>query len=535
MTSSTPPSPTPAEAELLIARVLAGDATPKEVGQLAALCKTHPAILETLAQHTLTERLLQTTLKDPHGTLFASEITLRLSPPPIVPFPPTPREDLPSRVHRSLRSQRWQQRLLQTAAALLCGGALLWTLSSNPAAARIERTEALGALSPIQSGRALQAGETLRFDAGFVSLRFQCGAQVLLEGPAELRIDDAWHGFLSKGRAVATVGRAARGFTLDGPGGRLVDLGTKFAVSVEPQKAMEVHVLEGLVEATAQGQNTPVRLTQNQALRLEGGTSEPLQTTDPSAFVTLLPPKSSAAPRFVHWSFEENSTRFLNRGNGLGGKNGQLQLHPAPGTPQTSALKGPFGNALSLQGNGTYAESPFRGIGGAAPRTVAFWVQVPSDFDPRQGYAIVSWGSRMQDGAAWQISINPVPEEGPVGRLRVGVNRGPVVGTTDLRDGRWHHCAVVLYGGPKADVSTHVLLYVDGILESALRKAVMPVQTDTESPLAHGIWIGRNLSITTNGKGPSFRGAIDEMFIFDSAMGQAEIQHLMQHNTPKRL
>jgi hypothetical protein len=168
---------------------------------------------------------------------------------------------------------------------------------------------------------------------------------------------------------------------------------------------------------------------------------------------------------------------------------------------------------------------------------VAFWVKVPSDFRPQEGYAVVSWGSRIQNGAAWQISVNPAEDEGPVGRLRVGVHQGPVVGSTDLRDDHWHHCAVVMYGGKGVDIATHVLLYIDGKLEPAARKAVMPVQTDTQSPLAHGVWLGRNL--TKNAapqnkdafRGPSFRGGIDEVYIFDSAMNQTQIRQLMERNT----
>ncbi|MEI6714443.1 MAG: LamG-like jellyroll fold domain-containing protein [Verrucomicrobiota bacterium] len=527
-------TPENTEAETLIARSISNEITHEEASRLAQLCHNDPTVLESLATQILTHRLLFQAFQDRSDQRFASEVAFRLQSEI---SSDAGHSSLANKVGRILQFERYRKQILRLAAMVTVGCGLVWMWSEDSATARIERVEALSSVEPFQSGQALPAGKWIRFESGIIDLRFGCGAKVLVEGPAELEIQDAWHGYIRKGRVVASVGRRARGFTLDGPGGRLVDLGTKFAVSVEDGKGMELHVLEGLVEATPQGQKEALRVTKNKAIRLGGGTTEALVEADSGAFVTALPPKPRTFPRWIQWSFEEQGIQFQDRGHGLGPDSG-LALHLPSSHPERTRVSGPFGEALQFDGDGTYAASPFKGIGGSEPRSVAFWVKVPADLKNTEGYAILSWGSRIQQGAAWQISINPTEKEGPVGRLRIGVHNAPVVGTRDLRDDQWHHCAVVMYGGSGADISTHVLLYVDGKLEPAARKTVMPVQTDTLSPFAHGVWLGRNLTVRPPTpheifSGPSFRGAVDEVFIFDAAIGQEEILRLMRTNAPR--
>ena len=144
-------------------------------------------------------------------------------------------------------------------------------------------------------------------------------------------------------------------------------------------------------------------------------------------------------------------------------------------------------------------------------------------------------------GGAWQVSVNGTGNDGPLGRLSIGTHRGQVIGTTDLRDGEWHHCAVVMYGDEEGapNTATHILLYVDGELEPAARKSMYAVNTDSSpggdrSP--HGIWIGRNLGFEFEGGlaaeeyGRFFRGDLDEMVICDAALSQKQIVRLMQDN-----
>jgi hypothetical protein len=252
-------------------------------------------------------------------------------------------------------------------------------------------------------------------------------------------------------------------------------------------------------------------------------------------------------PGYIHWSFDEVVGGIVaNSGRDLG-VDGQTRLDllsypdkaPAPGKgPQL--IEGVAGMGLSLDGKGVYAESPFPGIGGNASRTVALWVRVPKDLnkDSLSGHGIISWGS-LSGPSAWQMSANTLAEDGPVGRLRLGIyDNGRIIGTTDLRDNQWHHIAVVMYGGSRASIATNVMLYVDGKPEIVTRKTRTEINTDVLNA-GHGVWLGRNVAypdpVRKGDPAPQFfKGDVDEVFIFDGALSCEEINSLMRtHQAPQ--
>jgi len=141
----------------------------------------------------------------------------------------------------------------------------------------------------------------------------------------------------------------------------------------------------------------------------------------------------------------------------------------------------------------------------------------------------------VEEGEAWQISVNPKAETGALGRLRVGRIGEPIIGTTDLRDDRWHHVAVVFYGGDHPDATTQVLMYVDGQLERTHRKSMPIVHTDTASIGSKKVAFGLNIGPVGKrpGKPPEwlvFRGCMDEVFICDGALSQSQVRELMARN-----
>jgi hypothetical protein len=519
----------------LVAGALADELTPGQASSLLEACRREPALVEELTRLTVTERLLAHLHLCDDDEAFVREVQLRLRAT----------EPAPGKI---LRPFPWWQpvwKLAAAAAVLLLLGSLILAprLRSRPeASAMVMRTEAVS-LSPGQPALAIGQqlpAQRLQLDSGLLELRFTSGATVILEGPADFEVVGAMRCVLHCGAVVARVPEQARGFTVDGPRGRLVDLGTEFGVRVGKSGDTEVHVLKGRVEAFPTNQQNAIELTENQALRLTGETNLNLPA-DATAFVTDMPPGAKGPIGYVHWAFDEG------RGN-LVGETGQGLLNqPAAGHLLSfekqgagpTWVPGQFGNGLSLNGAGDYVECEFAGIGGGQPRTVAFWVKVPKDFDLMQSDAIINWGTDARHGAVWRLSVNNAPETnnvwgGPIGRLRVGVHGGYVVGTTDLRDDRWHHCAVVMYGGKRPKMDSHVLIFVDGQLEPAARKKVFEISTDIRDATAHNIWIGRNLSYREAGQqvpgGPFFRGCVDEVFVFNAALTQEQIVSLMKFN-----
>jgi hypothetical protein len=542
----------PDERDELFAAALAGSLEPGGAERLAREFEGDPAAIEEFARLAAIDRLLPHACRDPQGEAFAREVELRLEIEARSAASPAVRASFLDAVSLRLRWQWWRLRGAWAAVLVLLAGvaALLFHRAGAPAgpAARLVRAEAAVWADPegaIASGAALRPGSRIRLTAGFVEVAFSSDVRLVLEGPGQIKILGSKHARLDEGRAVARIhSPRGHGFILDSPRGRLIDRGTEFGVAVAADGNVEVHVLEGRVDVARLGVRAEVRLGENEAVRVTADQAVPV-ALNASEFLTSLPPQRSGALRFIHWPFDELEGLLCHdHGRELGAGNAAVALtalNRGNGSmPQR--VPGRIGGALRFDGESAYAETAFRGIAGRNPRTVAFWVRVPVDSQPEHGFGILAWGNVRKPGAAWQISINPWAEEGALGRLRVGTSQGTVVGSTDLRDGLWHHCAVVMYGGERPSTATHLLLYVDGKLEPSLAKQVRDIDTEIhpgDALLSHGVWLGRNLafydptSSTTVG-GRFFRGDLDEVFIFDAALSSDEIATLWKTNRPER-
>ena len=91
--------------------------------------------------------------------------------------------------------------------------------------------------------------------------------------------------------------------------------------------------------------------------------------------------------------------------------------------------------------------------------------------------------------------------------------------------------AVVIYGGEGADVSTHIFLYVDGELQATSKKSVLKINTDVGTVKATNLIMGRNAQNYLEGKSAlTFKGSLDEVYIFDKALNGEQIRSLKQKN-----
>ncbi|MDX1565933.1 MAG: LamG-like jellyroll fold domain-containing protein, partial [Phycisphaeraceae bacterium] len=351
-----------------------------------------------------------------------------------------------------LRRLTWQA----AAAAVLLGAVTLglFQLVRTPAPVPVLAT-VQNLVSAEWSGQPLNLGQTLsrgrlHLKSGFVHVRFNSGASVILEGPAEFELIDTNHGILHRGQLVADVPDEAVGFQVDTPKTKVIDLGTEFAVSVESSGSTEVHVLQGKVRTeTSAGRDSGQLLEENQARRFDNDRPSESIRAEPTRFVRSLPQPAPEDVGYVHWSFDrlvEDRVPDLGRNMEAGPYDARL-AHLKKNGDRPRLVSGPFGKAISLDGKGQHLETDFAGIGGSEARTIAFWVRVPADAQERNAVSMVSWGSFQDGGAAWQISWNWIEKDGPIGHLRTGMYHGQIIGTTDLRDGRWHHIAVVMYAG----------------------------------------------------------------------------------------
>ena len=515
----------------LIARYLAGEPVADE---LLALCRTCPAAADELARHIALERLLRAELSrdqrnallpeeiiaqlnyDAQAELFAGRITTRLQQ------------------MRTLRIRRRRTALWALAAgvAVLLTGSF-WLRSPGPSFARLIAAEAAEWKG---SGIALGApvgNRPVTLTQGFIQLRFNHGTLLVVEAPARFTIRGEKRVRLDYGRAVATVPQAGHGFVIDSPDAEVIDLGTQFGVDVNSAQDTEVHVLQGHVRVRPRGETKSTDVFSNEAVRV---TSASFQTQPVEAeldrFLPELPERDAGrTANYLHWSFDEGrGTQCRPSGRGMDIQAG-LGRFATTATNATESdlprwITGVFGQALQFSGHGAYVDTAFPGIAGPAPRTVTFWTKVPTN--ATLGYAALGWGT-FSTGQVWQISLNPNAREGLAGRLRVGILPGMAIGAKDLRDGKWHHIAVVLYPSTAeqpANLRYHVLLYVDGELEPTTRKSLQNIQTVTRASDAAPLRIGCSADM----RPPTFSGNLDELYIFDQALNAAEIRRLVIEN-----
>ncbi len=96
-------------------------------------------------------------------------------------------------------------------------------------------------------GDPLKAGERVQLSKGCAKITFDCGAEVVLEGPCDFEAKSHMIGKLHAGKLTADVPRRAFAFAILCPGVDLLDLGTSFGVSVDERSQTELHVFDGEV------------------------------------------------------------------------------------------------------------------------------------------------------------------------------------------------------------------------------------------------------------------------------------------------
>jgi hypothetical protein len=396
----------------------------------------------------------------------------------------------------------------------------------------------------ILPGSQLRKTQRIELARGFAEITFDCGAQVVLEGPASLDLNSAWSATLNRGTLRASLPPEAMGFSISNPTVEVVDLGTEFTMFADASgTATDVLVLKGEVEAApnAAGDQQPIVIREKEARRFAASGVSSLHGAEP-ALADMTQPVSldhyATPTSYAHWSFDEavgNMFRADAEGRPLDEFSAQLENLPPAGTA-VGHVKGRVGEALHFDGH-VYARAAFPGISDNSPHTVLFWVKVPRDATLSNAYAMVAWGvsSKLLRSHPIHIAWNRNPNEGTVGVLRTDYGGGFAVGATPLRDGRWHHIAVVFIPRDDARSPMAVKQYVDGRLEgeghpsppgSDRFMGALPYQAQTTNG---ALWLGCRLGIE-GVRADRFYGDMDELYIVDRALEPAEIVRLMDTN-----
>jgi ferric-dicitrate binding protein FerR (iron transport regulator) len=154
------------------------------------------------------------------------------------------------------------------------------------------------ATAAYQPGARILAGE-MELRKGIARLGYDGGIELIVEGPAWLRLESGMAATLLAGKVVFRADDASAPFTLSTPASVLVDLGTEYAVEVRAEQE-EVHVFSGEVQRLAKGAQPnalPELLAAGDARRYGESTSASGDPAilEPAKFVRQLPEAAKGA------------------------------------------------------------------------------------------------------------------------------------------------------------------------------------------------------------------------------------------------
>ena len=372
-------------------------------------------------------------------------------------------------------------------------------------------------------GMVLEKGSRLRISQGTIELTFKSGVKSIVMAPADLTLHDDDTLFLREGTAWFNVPKQAIEFQVKTKDLDIVDLGTEFGVSAIPDNHDEVHVFKGKVQVTAN------RVRRESAVLLAGQA----RRIDPIGRLEVIPAKTTAflsnLPKtlpYLHWSFDKGD------GFQVSGPHPALAdiittAHPAHNLPKL--IQGKKGTALSLNGKNQHLLTNWAGITEGRPRTVAFWARIPKGVDLTGRPAIVGWGTPRGSNLKWKVQItHDALNKFPSARVTYGSEW--FHGETRLDDNQWHHFTAVYHGRTSENGLPDTEIFVDGQRENLthLGKGYSRAPLDL-SPAQNQLTQSYPLTI---GKGLepqkiTFRGEIDELYIYEGALTQKAIRRLM--------
>ena len=511
--------------EKLIARYLNGEPLESEVTEL---CKSKPEALDHLVKQLSTERLLKAKLNTDVNHYFKEDVVERLK------LQSGENNFTNNVIHEIKYKQHALFKVVSITALFLCSIGLAWFMNMDQGViAQVSKVESVD-----WKGVALKPNDTLNhsvveFHKGFLELEYHHGTKLVIEGPAKFELLDEMQVHLHHGKVVANVTEQGYGFKIHSPEVEVIDLGTKFGVEVDPSGKTEVHVLEGEVKAKGVWEDEYKKLVHHQASSWDKLLKQQHDLEmESSKFLEALPARAQdEETKYLYYSFDEKQGALVyadGEGYDIEEARGHILNDNSKDDFSKNRIKGVLGEALNLQASKSWIDTKFSGISGGEPRTVAFWVK--SNPGERLSYAILGWGNLSEVGAVWQISLNPNEKDGLLGRIRLGLQGGKMIGNKDLRDGLWHHIAIVMYPGradDPANLKKHVLFYVDGEIEMTTRKSFAYVDTKIDAKKSVPLRVGKT---ARKGAEEYFNGMLDELFIVNRSLSQEEILKLMNHD-----
>ncbi|HPO69848.1 MAG TPA: FecR domain-containing protein [Anaerohalosphaeraceae bacterium] len=239
------------------------------------------------------------------------------------PFEKAPVDPMPYNLSQRNAAKRLLVFALTSIAALLCMMIYVYTHPrpiKEPVAVLVDQYNARWASNGQEMNPGLQLfnGQPLYLMQGVAKILFDYGAEVVIQGPAEVVLISPEKVSLQHGRLYANVPRKATGFIVETPRSTVIDLGTEFGIKVDVTGAMDIHMFKGkanLVLGPKGRAEDNTILTAQQARRIdaETGAMIPIEV-QPNSFI-----RDFNSQKGLVWRGDNiNLADIVGGGNGFG-------------------------------------------------------------------------------------------------------------------------------------------------------------------------------------------------------------------------
>lgn len=399
--------------------------------------------------------------------------------------------------------------------------AALDSTTSSPAALLVNESAAEFAMGRAPNGTKLVPGE-YELLKGMVHLRFELGAEMVLNGPAKFVVKDSQYVRLEYGAIRVIVPPAAKGFTVKTSDADYIDIGTEFGLRVDAgSNGSDLYVFDGQVNiAEPKTGNVWSEVKEGNSMRYADGAASKPPTLKSSDFPT---PGAVGLGRWQQYKRDVLASKSL------------LAFFSFVRTQDESVLFNEAGKDIA---NGRVVGAKW--VSGRWPGKDALmfshdtdWVQleIPGEHDE---LTIATWLNIDRLDYAFNAILNSDGYEAGDTHLqlnRQGFPRGGVLVNGNFTEkifdrpvplGEWVHVASVTNMRARS-----YKIYVNGVLS---RERHWPNDEVLRPGLCRlGNWLPDAINKSSS---RALRGRIDELVIWDRVLPEDELLHLVEGGMP---
>lgn len=376
-------------------------------------------------------------------------------------------------------------------------------------------------------------GSSVQVFSGTVKLRLESGLRLVLQGPAEVAFPKLERPVLKRGWLWIDSGGTDASLLVETPELLLRDIGTRFGVRVRANGLAEIHLIEGMVEASSKQTKQQLAVLKPEKngvlLAAAGQRSDMILAQDPfPGLEELLASPANYSTTILsqrpvgYWKLDDSVIGKIANENpdGSVGQHGLEVMLAEAGVGPEDGFYG-FGEenrAVSLAAGTEKSVLIMLGSSAGVSKregAVAFWVRRLPDKERQE----ILWMAGDEESGGYGAHDSMYANLTASGQIEFFMENGRfdvlISSHQDIVDGHWHQ-VVASWG------STSVDLYLDG----------MRVAQDNEfRVLQEGEFSGRNVRF---GKPVSksyrhrmnvFTGWVDEIALWNRSLTALEVSH----------